>query len=149
MLLAADACGALVAGIALEALSLLRPDPRTALLLAMAWTVAIATFASVHAYPLALGALFVAGMFELSFNSMAQTLVQMNAPAAIRGRVIGLYNMASLGMRAFSGITVGLIGGIVGIHASLTVSALAVLLGMTALLVFHTLRRPAAVQRIV
>jgi len=147
MLLAADACGALVAGIALESLSLLRPDPRTALLLAMAWTLAIAAFATVHAYPLALGALFVAGMFELSFNSMAQTLVQMNAPAAIRGRVIGLYNMAALGMRAFSGITVGLIGGIVGIHASLTVSALAVLLGMTALLLFYTLRRPAAVQR--
>ena len=145
MLLAADACGALVAGIALESLSLLRPDPRTALLLAMAWTLAIATFASVHAYPLALGALFVAGMFELSFNSMAQTLVQMNAPAVIRGRVIGLYNMASLGMRAFSGITVGLIGGIVGIHASLTVSALTVLLCLTVLLLFYTLRRPAII----
>jgi MFS family permease len=143
MLLAADACGALVAGIALESLSLLRPDPRTALLLAMAWSLAISTFASVHTYPLALGALFVAGMFELSFNSMTQTLVQMNAPAAIRGRVLGLYNMASLGMRAFSGITVGLIGGIVGIHTSLAVSALAVLLCTTVLLVIYTLRRPA------
>jgi MFS family permease len=144
MLLAADACGALVAGIALESLSLLRPEPRTALLLAMAWTLAISTFAWVHAYALALGALFVAGMFELSFNSMAQTLVQMNAPGAIRGRVIGLYNMASLGMRAFSGVTVGLIGGIVGIHVSLTVSALAVLLCMTVLLVVYMLRGPAA-----
>jgi MFS family permease len=89
----------------------------------------------------------VAGMFELSFNSMAQTLVQMNAPAAIRGRVIGLYNMASLGMRAFSGITVGLIGGIVGIHTSLTLSALAVLLCMTVLLVFYTLWRPVNPRR--
>jgi MFS family permease len=142
MLLAADACGALVAGIALESLSLLRPEPRTALALAMAWTLAIATFASVHVYPFALAALFMAGMFELSFNSMTQTLVQMNAPAAIRGRVIGLYNMASLGMRAFSGVTVGLIGGIVGIHTSLAVSALAVLLGTTLLLVVYTLRRP-------
>jgi hypothetical protein len=49
------------------------------MLLAMAWTLAITTFAAVHAYPLALAALFVAGMFELSFNSMAQTLVQMTA----------------------------------------------------------------------
>jgi MFS family permease len=143
MLLAADACGALVAGIALESLSLLRPEPRTALALAMAWTLAITTFASVHVYPFALAALFMAGMFELSFNSMTQTLVQMNAPAAIRGRVLGLYNMASLGMRAFSGITVGLIGGIVGIHASLAGSALAVLLCTTVLLVVYTLRRPA------
>ena len=34
---------------------------------------------------------------------MAQALVQLNAPEAIRGRVIGLFNMAALGMRAFSG----------------------------------------------
>jgi SAM-dependent methyltransferase len=33
--------------------------------------------------------LFAAGFLELSFNSMAQALVQMHAPAAIRGRVIG------------------------------------------------------------
>jgi MFS family permease len=143
MLLAADACGALVAGIALESLPLLRPDPRTALLLAMAWTLAISTFATVHAYPLALAALFVAGLFELSFNSMAQTLVQMYAPAAIRGRVIGLYNMASLGMRAFSGVSVGLMGAVVGIHASLAVSALAVLLCMAGLLVFYSFARTA------
>jgi MFS family permease len=144
MLLAADACGALVAGIALEAVPLLRPDPRTALLLAMAWTLAIATFATVHAYPLALAALFVAGLFELSFNSMAQTLVQMHAPAAIRGRVIGLYNMASLGMRAFSGVSVGLMGAVVGIHVSLSASALAVLLCMVGLFAFYSFKRPAA-----
>ena len=143
MLLAADACGAVIAGIVLESLSLLRPNPRTALLLGMAWAVAIGTFALVHVYPVALAVLFVAGMFELSFNSMAQTLVQMNAPAVIRGRVLGLFNMAALGMRAFSGVTVGLIGSVVGIHASLAVAALAVLLCTAALCVFYTLRGPA------
>jgi MFS family permease len=59
---------------------------------------------------------------------MAQALVQLNAPHEIRGRVVGLYNMSSLGMRAFSGITVGLIGSWIGIHWSLGLSA-AVLLG--------------------
>ncbi|MEJ0007436.1 MAG: MFS transporter [Steroidobacteraceae bacterium] len=142
MLLAADACGAVVAGIVLESLSLLRPNPRTALLLAMAWALAISAFAVVHVYVLALAVLFVAGMFELSFNSMAQTLVQMNAPNAIRGRVLGLFNMASLGMRAFSGISVGLIGGLVGIHTSLAASALAVLLGVSLLLGVYTLKAP-------
>lgn len=137
LLLAADACGAVVAGIVLESMSLLRPAGRTALLLAMAWAVAIGTFAMVHSYPIALAVLFVAGMFELSFNSMAQTLVQMHAPAAIRGRVLGLFNMAALGMRAFSGITVGLIGSLVGIHVSLAVAALAVLLCTAALRVSY------------
>ncbi len=56
---------------------------------------------------------------------MAQSLVQLNAPPDKRGRVIGLFNMASLGLRAFSGISVGLVGSLIGVHWSLALSALA------------------------
>jgi hypothetical protein len=80
-----------------------------------------------------LALLFAAGFFELSFNAMAQTLVQLNAPPDMRGRVIGLFNMASLGLRAFSGVTVGLAGSLIGIHWSLALSAL-VILGVTSAL---------------
>jgi hypothetical protein len=41
--------------------------------------------------------------------------------------VIGLFNMAALGMRAFSGVTVGLLGALIGIHWSLALSALTLL----------------------
>ena len=64
---------------------------------------------------------------------MAQTLVQLNADQEIRGRTLGLFNMASLGLRAFSGITVGLIGSMIGVHWSLALSAL-VLAAITCLL---------------
>jgi MFS family permease len=127
MLLAADAAGALLAGVVLESRSLLKADPRTAILLAMLWCCALMGFALATAYPLALALLFTAGFFELSFNAMAQTLVQLHAPAEMRGRVIGLFNMASLGLRAFSGITVGLIGSLIGVHWSLALSALVTL----------------------
>jgi MFS family permease len=133
MLLAADACGALLAGVVLEKLSLLQPNPRTALILATLWAMALGSFAFAYSYPVALALLFVAGFFELSFSSMAQTLVQLNAPVAIRGRVIGLFNMSALGMRAFSGITVGVVGSLVGVHASLAVSAAALLFVIGAL----------------
>jgi MFS family permease len=123
VLLAADAAGALTAGIALEAWGRLRPNPRTAILLAVLWSLSLLAFASVGVYALAILLLFAAGFFELSFNTMAQALVQLNAPADIRGRVIGLYNMAGLGLRAFSGITVGVLGGAIGIHWSLGLSA--------------------------
>jgi MFS-type transporter involved in bile tolerance (Atg22 family) len=63
----------------------------------------------------------------LSFNAMAQSLVQLNAPPDKRGRVIGLFNMSSLGLRAFSGISVGLLGSLIGVHWSLALSALATL----------------------
>ena len=68
----------------------------------------------------ALPLLFAAGFLELSFNSMAQALVQLNAPTGVRGRVIGVFSMAASGMRMFSGMTVGLVGGLIGIHYSLS-----------------------------
>jgi len=127
-LLGADAAGALVGGFALESRGLLPPNPRTAFLLAMLWCIAIGCFALAKSYPLALGLLFIAGFLELSFFAMAQTLVQVNAPGPVRGRVIGLFAMAALGARAFSGVTVGLGGSVIGIHLSLALSAAALLI---------------------
>jgi MFS family permease len=134
MLLAADAAGALAAGFVLESRGLLHPAARTALLLAMGWCIALGLFALIHVYPLALLLLFAAGFLELSFNSMAQALVQLNAPAALRGRVIGVFSMAANGMRMFSGITVGLVGALIGIHYSLSLSAALLLVGIAVLL---------------
>ncbi len=130
MLLAADAAGAMLAGVVLEGRNLLPSHPRTAIILAMLWCSSLVGFALATAYPLALALLFTAGFFELSFNAMAQTLVQINAPIDMRGRVLGLYNMASLGLRAFSGVSVGLMGSLIGIHWSLAFSAL-VIFGVT------------------
>ncbi|SNS87356.1 Predicted arabinose efflux permease, MFS family [Noviherbaspirillum humi] len=127
MLLAADAAGALCAGLWLEARGRSDTGARKAILLAACWCLALTGFALAPSYPVALIALFAAGVFELSFSSMAQSLVQVNAAPQARGRVIGLFNMSALGMRAFSGITVGLMGSVVGVHASLAWSALAML----------------------
>ena len=95
MLLAADACGAFLAGVLLESGGLLPPRQRTAIVLAILWCVSLAGFSLSWNYPLALGLLFAAGFFELSFNTMATSLVQINAPLENRGRVIGLFGMAS------------------------------------------------------
>jgi MFS family permease len=134
-LLAADAAGALIGGVVLETRGL-QPNPRTAFLLAMLWCCAIAAFALDSYYPLALALLFVAGFLELSYNSMAQALVQLHAPAAIRGRVIGLYSMAGLGLRAVSGVWVGMLGGLIGIHTSLSLAALTLLAVLIAVFTF-------------
>jgi hypothetical protein len=124
MLLGADAAGALLAGVLLESRPGLLPiRPTAALTLALGWAAALFGFAITRSYDAALALLFTAGFFELSFSSMVQTLVQMNAQEASRGRVLGLYNMAAAGLRAFSGITVGLVGSILTIHTSLAVAA--------------------------
>jgi MFS family permease len=124
MLLAADAAGALTAGIMLETSRRLLPvEPRNAIRLATVWAIALCAFALIRVYPVALALLFCAGFFELSFSSMVQTIVQIGAPDHIRGRVLGLFNMASLGLRAFSGVMVGLLGSAISIHYSLALAA--------------------------
>jgi MFS family permease len=137
MLLGANAAGALIAGIVLESRGLLPPNPRTALILALFWCLAIAGFAGSSLYGLAVALLFVAGFLELSFHAMAMTLVQLHAPQQMRGRVIGLYNMSALGLRAFSGVTIGVVGGMIGIHWSLALSAMALLAITIGLLAFN------------
>jgi MFS family permease len=144
MLLAADAAGALTAGVVLELRGLLRPTSRTALVLAMAWCGALGGFALARGYGSALVLLFLAGFLELSFNSMAQALVQLAAPAPIRGRVIGVFSMAANGMRTFSGITVGMIGGLIGIHGSLSLSAAVLFVALGGLLAFSGTRAGGA-----
>jgi hypothetical protein len=73
-------------------------------------------------------------MLNIAFTSMAQTLVQVLAPPRLRGRVVGLFNTAILGLRTGSGVTVGVLGALVGVHWSLGLSAAAVVLTCIALL---------------
>ncbi|HEX3847584.1 MAG TPA: MFS transporter [Steroidobacteraceae bacterium] len=142
VLLAADAAGGLAAGLALESRGLLQPAVRTAFVLAMIWCVALIGFARSDTYPLAIALLFIAGFVELSFNAMAQSLVQLNAPGEIRGRVLGVFSMFAMGMRTFSGLNVGLLGSWIGIHNSLSLSAAALLMLYVAVFaVRHVSRR--------
>jgi len=143
MLLGADACGALVAGFALEATGWLQPRLMTPFVLVMIWCCALGSFAMTTSYPLAVGLMFCAGFVELSYNSMNQTLVQIHAPAEIRGRVLGLFSMAQVGLRAFAGVSVGVVGSGIGIHHSL-LFAVSLLFAITIGL-FVTIR-PAAIQ---
>jgi len=140
LLLGADAAGGLAAGLILEGRGLLPPKVRTAFILAMIWCCALAGFAQASTNAVAVTLLFVAGFVELGFNSMAQSLVQLHAPAEMRGRVIGVFSMSASGLRTFSGLSVGLLGASIGIHNSLSYSAAALFLLYLAIFVIRYLR---------
>jgi MFS family permease len=143
MLLAADAAGALTAGLVLEGSGWLQPRLMTPFVLVLIWCCTLGSFALTTSYPLAVALMFTAGFVELSFNSMNQALVQLHAPAPIRGRVLGLYSMAQMGLRTFAGISVGVVGSAIGIHHSLLL-AVSLLFALTVFLFLMV--RPAAVQ---
>jgi MFS family permease len=90
-------------------------------------------FPLTQSYAMAVALLVLAGVFNIAFQSMSQTIVQLLAPSPIRGRVVGLFNMAMLGLRAGSGLTVGLLGTFIGVRLSLAISSFAVVLVSMAL----------------
>ena len=134
VLLAANAAGAVLGAILLETARVLRPSPRVAIVCAIAWSATLGLFPWAPGYGAAVTLLVLAGGFNIAFTSMAQTLVQMLAPAEARGRIVGLFNTAMLGLRAGSGFTVGVVGAAIGVHWSLSLSAAVVVVIATALL---------------
>jgi MFS family permease len=141
ILLAGNAVGAVLGAILLETLDL-RPSARAAILCAGAWAVTLSLFPVAQSYAAAVALLVLGGAFNIAFTSMAQTLVQLLAPPDIRGRMVGLFNTAMLGLRAGSGVTVGVMGAVIGVHWSLALSAAAVVL--TAGILFARELRTAA-----
>lgn len=128
VLLAANAAGAVVGGVLLESLGILRPRARTALVCAMLWCLVMIGFAAASTYLVAVALLFLGGLLFLASSSIAQTLAQLLAPPGERGRVLGLFNMAQSGLRVGSGVTIGFMGAGIGIHWSLALSAALLLL---------------------
>ncbi len=138
-LLTASALGAVVGGVALEWWRWMRrPSVRTAIAMGVGWALALVVFAATRSYAVALAALFAAGLLNLAFSALAQTLVQLEAAPERRGRVVGLFSMSANGLRMGSGATIGLLGSVVGIHASLGWSAAAALAVCAALWLFVT-----------
>jgi MFS family permease len=130
IMLGASAGGAAIGGLLLEGTGWLKANARNAAICSILWCLTIVGFAAATNYLLALALLFGSGVLNLAFLSMAQTLVQLQAPPQLRGRLIGLFNTSNNGLRAFSGVTVGVVGGLIGIHWSLAISAM-VLLAVT------------------
>jgi MFS family permease len=144
VLLAANAGGAITGTLLLESADVLRPTVRTAIVCAGVWGLTIGLFAFAPGYPIAVTLLVLAGVFNLAFTSIAQTLVQLLAPPTVRGRVVGLFNTAILGLRAGSGITVGVLGAAINVHWSLALSAAAVVLAAAGMLAAEQRQRRSA-----
>jgi MFS family permease len=143
VLLTANAVGAVLGAVLLESVDVPRPSARAAIISAGAWAVTLGLFAAARSYAVAVALLTLAGVFNIAFSSMAQTLVQMLAPPRARGRIVGLFNTAVLGLRAGSGVTVGMLGAVIGIHLSLGLGTAAVVATAVGLLAREARRRRA------
>jgi MFS family permease len=86
--------------------------------------VALAAFALCRFYPLALVALIVAGTGAAGFSTMQSALVVTTAPAALRGRMMGIVSMA-IGVLPFAMLALGLVAQRTGPVIALAASCIA------------------------
>ncbi|MGI5184685.1 MFS transporter [Dactylosporangium sp. CA-152071] len=139
VLLFANGAGGVIGGILLEATGRIRPTVLAAVISTAVYGVTSLCFAITTSYPVAVALLLLGGVANLASMSIGQTVVQLLAPPADRGRVIGVYGVSAQGLRAGSGFTVGLLGAAIGVHWSLGLSAAALCVG-TALAGVYALR---------
>ena len=145
VLLAANAAGAIIGALLLESVPFIRISARTAIGCAAIWGLVMTLFPAAKSYPAAVALLVLAGIFNIAFTSMAQTIIQLLAPPHLRGGMVGLFNTAILGLRAGSGLTVGVLGAVIGVQWSLAASSTVVVLIALALLLFEARARPRLV----
>jgi len=141
VLLFANGAGGVLGGFVLEATGWVRPTVRAAVLSTLGFGVTTLVFAVTSSYAVALAALAVGGVANLVAMSVGQTVVQLRAPAENRGRVLGVYGVASGGLRFGSGLTVGVLGALTGVHWSLGLSAAALCIGTAVVGVREAARR--------
>jgi hypothetical protein len=96
-------------------------------------------FALTGSIVIAVAALVLTGAAQITATATAQAIVQLEAPPGERGRVLGAYSMFGPGMQTFSGVTVGVLGTLVGIPLTVVVGG-AVLVGGAALTAIYMAR---------
>ncbi|HLG69557.1 MAG TPA: MFS transporter [Chloroflexota bacterium] len=142
-LLLASGLGAVLGGLAMEVTGAIKVNVNTALAGAALWGACVAGFALTSSFNAALVLLFIAGAGQLAFSSIAQTIVQVQAPPDKRGRLVGAFGMAQQGLKSGAGVSVGVLGSAIGIHPALAISALLTIVSAAVMYVYANAAGPA------
>jgi MFS family permease len=84
------------------------------------------------------GALLIAlGFAGILFSTSANTLLQLNVPDALRGRVMSLYMLLFAGSTPIGGLLIGSLSNVIGVSETLLLCAVLCLLGIGGALVYR------------
>lgn len=111
--------GALVGALSL---AMLRPSGGSGRLIVGAMAIvggALITFALSRSLPLSMLALVLIGTFQVMFYSTTNTLIQVLVPARLRGRVLSLYTLTSIGLIPVANLAGGALAETIGVETVL------------------------------
>lgn len=129
LLLFANGAGGVLGGFLLEATGAIRPNLGWAVISSVGFGVATLVFATTGHYAIAVGALLVGGVANMASMSITQSVVQLEAPPADRGRVFGVFGMFGSGLRTANGLTLSILGAAIGVTHSVALCAGVLIVG--------------------
>jgi MFS family permease len=116
--------GALTGALSLAFFPSLGADPRRQLWLAMIWVAALLEFSISRAFLVSVAALLVAGFCQVSFVAAANNRIQTLTPDHLRGRVMGLYAQALIGVTPFGSTQAGALATLLGAPWAMAIGAI-------------------------
>ena len=123
LLLSAVGAGAVVGAFLVASLSEKSRRGQMLTLGNLSFPVFLLLFVNSNSMAVSLGLMLCVGMSHVFQNAMANTLLQLNAPNQLRGRVMSLYSLVSHGMTHLGGLQAGLTADWVGAPLSIGVGA--------------------------
>jgi MFS family permease len=121
---AALGAGSLLAALGVAALE----RPRIRVLIGGCLLIGIAEFvlASTAAYPVALAAVFWAGVGLVASSASGNSLIQITVPGPLRGRVMSMWTTVVVGSSPLGNVLTGAVGGMLGVAAALIMAGVTV-----------------------
>src|SRR5439155_387501 len=98
-------------------------DPRCQLWMASIWVAALLEFSISRVFLISLVTLFVAGYAQISFLAATNNRIQTIAPDHLRGRVMGLYGQALIGVGPLGATQAGLLATLFGAPWAMAIGA--------------------------
>jgi len=142
-LMASMGLGALVGALALAFFPGLGANPARQFWLGLLWVAALLVFSFSRVFPLSAAALLVAGYSQISFVATANSRIQTLTPDRLRGRVMGLYAQALIGVGPLGAMQAGALATLLGAPWAMAIGATVA----GAVVVATRLLRPTVFQR--
>jgi len=122
-LMASMGLGALVGALTLAFFPGLGADPARQFWLGLLWVAALLVFSFSRVFLLSTAALFVAGYSQISFVATANSRIQTLTPDGLRGRVMGLYAQALIGVGPLGAMQAGALATFLGAPWAMAIGA--------------------------
>ena len=142
-LMASMGLGALVGALTLAFFPGLGANPARQFWLGLLWVAALLVFSFSRVFLLSSAALFVAGYSQISFVATANSRIQTLTPDGLRGRVMGLYAQALIGVGPLGAMQAGALATLLGAPWAMAIGATVA----GAVVVATRLLRPTVYQR--